>query len=164
MWSHYANFHKGICIEYDLSKLKTSGNYFWNYFMMLYPVIYQEDRPILDLEEITKRLLRYKFENKDHDISNDIIISENIIKHYITKSIEWKDEKEYRFIFAEYLGIKSVPMNCISAIYFGCNFDKNSQKYIDYLEIAKQKHIKVFQVKLSDTKYELINELIYDGQ
>lgn len=41
MWSHYANSHKGICIEYDVKKLLTQKNAF-NYY--IYPVIYGKVR------------------------------------------------------------------------------------------------------------------------
>ncbi|WP_410901080.1 DUF2971 domain-containing protein, partial [Pseudoalteromonas sp. SIMBA_162] len=38
MWSHYANEHKGICIEYNLDNLK--GDIYSIFNKRMYPVLY----------------------------------------------------------------------------------------------------------------------------
>jgi hypothetical protein len=40
MWSHYADHHRGFCIEYDLESLGDSNHFFRK---NLYPVLYSAD-------------------------------------------------------------------------------------------------------------------------
>ena len=42
LWSHYANSHKGFCIEYDLKQLLTGQNANHRYFDVQYSVVFQK--------------------------------------------------------------------------------------------------------------------------
>lgn len=75
MWSHYADKHTGICVEYDFKKANNDINHF------LYPVIYT-DCPI-DITDL---------------MSNDDKIPLALLVSIICKSIDWRYENEWRLI------------------------------------------------------------------
>lgn len=73
MWSHYADCHKGFCIEYDtvgLSKTKRR---------LLFPVLYQEEQ--IDITE-----------NIQNFTSSAGLIT------MVSKALEWEYEREWRMI------------------------------------------------------------------
>lgn len=49
MWSHYANYHKGFCIEYDTSKSELFEKY-------MLPIIYKK----IDMMQLNVFLLKIK--------------------------------------------------------------------------------------------------------
>jgi len=69
MWSHYADEHKGFCVEYETSRFKNRDN--------IYPVVY------------TNSLI---------DSSSYNIIESGFIPALIIKAEEWRDEEEWRII------------------------------------------------------------------
>ena len=50
MWAHYANSHKGFCIEYDIEKLQDSENYTFDVNRM--KIEYKNEPPIIGLDDI----------------------------------------------------------------------------------------------------------------
>ena len=72
MWSHYANYHKGFCIEYDTSKSELFEKY-------MLPIIYKKDR-----YDATKCFLT---KNKNIGV-NPVLYKSNV----------WEYEKEWRII------------------------------------------------------------------
>lgn len=77
MWAHYANNHRGICVEYDLLKINSVLGF------TAVPVIYSEGRTCFDcfdpqiIEKDTQKLL---------------------IQSLTSKSPEWSYEKEWRIV------------------------------------------------------------------
>ena len=53
MWAHYANSHKGFCIEYDIEKLQDSENYTFDVNRM--KIEYKNEPPIIGLDDIEER-------------------------------------------------------------------------------------------------------------
>ncbi len=80
MWSHYADQHRGICIEYDTSELSHPN---------IGAINYEASRSIK-----TSDLIKWKFENCPE--AEKRIIS----TYFFTKASEWKYEKEWRDISA----------------------------------------------------------------
>lgn len=76
MWSHYAEKHTGFCVEYNIKGIPLDSDFNMNIF----PVIYSE-KPL----DLSKALI-----NKREDIFGQIL--------YLVKSIDWKYEKEWRYI------------------------------------------------------------------
>ncbi len=92
MWSHYADSHRGFCIEYSRTPRNILGK-------QAEPVKYQDRVPSLSVQEITSR-------------------GGNFDKLWLTKSIHWEYEKEWRLINTE--GGKSFQFPCeIKSIIFG---------------------------------------------
>lgn len=94
MWSHYANQHKGICIEYDMRTVKDE---------LVHEVIYGESRKILTSE------IKAWLDNTEN---------ESRIKNVclLTKSGEWRYESEWRIFGPVGLGNSLPP---IKSVIFG---------------------------------------------
>lgn len=108
MWSHYADYHRGICVEYevnDILKLMTSK------FML----------SIKDGEAII--LPCFYHGEKDYDT-----IEKQSLKGVFFKHDAWAYEKEYRLIFNSFNGnyINLKP----SKIFVGCNISDHEKQFI----------------------------------
>jgi len=131
MWSHYADKHKGICIEYDNNDI---------IFKIGEKVKYSKGIPIL------------KFHNyNDTSEYNVVKIFSDLT---FTKYIEWSYEEEYRLF--RYLGEKTINYNpkSIRAIYFGLkvsNIGINKIKSI----LSNKNNIKFYRVGLEKDLYKL---------
>ncbi|EJT6665860.1 DUF2971 domain-containing protein [Clostridium perfringens] len=134
MWSHYANNHKGICLEYDFEEI--------NNISTIFPVIYS---------------------NNTCDISDDIL-NENynfIIQKVLTKAENWKYENEWRIVVQNkdesQIGLL-IKTPKVKAIYLGCRIDEENKKTIKNLAI--EKGIEVYQMKMKKDSFELEPEKV----
>lgn len=136
LWAHYANSHKGFCIEYDLDKLDTCIAAFIDYRI---DVEYQENKPI---------------------ISPDDSIEAKIKKAFFTKSLAWDYENEYRLVFGS-SGVKKIAFDAIRAIYFGLNMPLAERNAI--VNGLKDKGIEFYQIERVGKDYKLsANKLLFD--
>lgn len=108
MWSHYADKHQGLCIEYDTDE---------NTCNRLNPVDYERSRSIkasdLKLSELDDSIDAW------HKILN---------AYFFTKAPDWKYEEEWRCLSVKQ-GRVSAPFR-ISGIYFGLRCDAAVKKTI----------------------------------
>ncbi|NWD71172.1 DUF2971 domain-containing protein [Pseudomonas gingeri] len=105
MWSHYAEHHKGFCIEYrigETSSLRT----------MAHPVKYTDEYPSLSLKNLP-------VEAEENFI--------NVCVH--TKASQWSYEKEWRAIMPVGGRLYKAPAP-VSAIIFGACMSDIDKKYI----------------------------------
>ena len=145
LWAHYANSHKGFCIEYDLDKLSkhTLSNY--------------------DISHV----LHVSYENERPKVSaNDSVIQ--IQKEVLgKKSLAWECENEVRLVFEKY-GKKIIPEDAVTAIYFGLKISlKDRQEIMKRMsgrnvEFYQIEHVgNLYQLKATklsfDYSYEIIN-------
>lgn len=141
LWAYYANSHQGFCIEYDLDILKQfqlNDEFFSD-------VIYQENIPIIDLEDI---------------LNYNILIK----KLLVTKSVAWKNEEEFRIITG-ISGLYYFYNRAIKSIYFGYRASENSIKLI--MSVLRGKGIKYYQMNPKKDLYELERveiEDLYNGE
>ena len=149
MWSYYANKHTGICVEYDFSKLfSTLPNAF------LFPVCYSESRPLLNLKAIYDPLTK--------QLRNDRLteVLPSIIHSWITKSLEWEREKEWRLISFPIKDEteRSAKLPIISRIIAGINI--SDENYEIAVGIAKDKGVPIHRTRLKNDRYtiEVIDE------
>lgn len=84
MWSHYADSHKGICLEFDIKR----GGFFYNNPL---PVQYRKRYP--------------KFELSDYQDEENMMFTMHQ-QAICTKSVLWKYEKEWRVIADDGCGLK----------------------------------------------------------
>lgn len=132
LWSHYADEHKGICIEYDLTKDDKIRPF-------LQPIVYSDKIfKIGLLEEL--HLLR--------KIGSTLI-----------KSKDWEYESEWRYTpfrqGPEFLNKISVD-NPI-AVYLGTRFHQNKAELKEQLlSVLRERKIPVYQMKKHPTEYKLI--------
>lgn len=101
MWSHYADEHRGLCIEYDMND---------NVCSHIKPVDYGRPRSI----KITE-LMQWKF-NKSVEAKQNVLDT-----YFFAKSPQWRYEKEWRDIHPSN-GVNHAPFR-ISGVYFGLRCD-----------------------------------------
>lgn len=131
MWAHYANSHRGICVEYDLLKINKELEF------TPVPVIYSNDRICFDSLDVSN------IDNISIDIFLDSIT---------TKSLEWSYEKEWRIIRDDQAcgdrwdnNKKGALLNMIQpvSITLGCetklNFEHKIREYCDMINIPLYK-------------------------
>lgn len=102
MWSHYAQNHSGICIEYE----------FPNSLLSLRPVQYVNEQPLFSLYEA----LHQKF-GKLQEL-------------FYTKSKHWEYENEYRMVALTGREKKKIDQIKISRIIFGINTSDDTKEKI----------------------------------
>lgn len=112
MWSHYANYHKGFCIEYDVSAFLPTD--YRSRF--LYPVIYT-DR----LYDATPHFMK----GVDADSFNNLHL--NLAGLY--KAIDWSYEREWRLLFANEMlkEAQAYSMGKAKAVYLGSHISREDQ-------------------------------------
>ena len=171
MWSHYADNHRGFCVEYDMEFLKKDiaisldDHEFLherkNEFLMesniaiikagLFPIDYTSNRiniPITKLNQI------------NIDSSGKIIYNSNIdelfYKTFVVKSANWNYEKEWRIIIdgriSDYFDNK-IPFPYIKTIYIGCKAKKELIKTM--ISIGEEIGAEVSILKMDGKKFRL---------
>jgi|GEM_PF-756692 len=129
MWSHYADEHKGFCLEFDFTQ--------WNPALVcLLPVVYSAKRVEYPASYLDKHC--------DNDCQN---CGAYILKQaYVTKHIDWEYEKEWRIIYSG-SNTKEVPLinplplpkNCITKLYIGARTEGVHKEHL--IEIAQRNNI-----------------------
>ncbi len=132
MWSHYADEHRGICIEYDTGDQEHPR---------LASVNYKGPRAIK-----TSDLYRWKVrDNSD--------AKERVMRTYFyTKSGEWRYEREWRDV-REKSGVTEVPFRT-TAILFGLRCNSTVIKSVVKL-LSDHPRIKIWQVLPKDDGFGL---------
>lgn len=171
MWSHYADEHKGICVEYDLKRLTEDK---FDILKHLYPVLYGKRRIIK--KDISSLVESHK--DLDRAIADNMVYEgcealDDILPLFLTKGWAWEYEQEWRIIYTKkqmyeindsdlYSGNLEFP--CISGVYLGYRIDPEIKKNIG--EICQrcgspEKPIALYQAKLDlqgyDIRFEVVN-------
>jgi hypothetical protein len=143
MWSHYADQHKGFCLEYDIGGLKPDHPFRQH----LYPVVYSKN--IYDLEPIMKGLAAR---------SGGEFRPMLPLLGMLHKFGGWKYEKEWRLIFEKPAGLDDhkQPAPTPSRIFLGSRLDPS--KSLDLLDICRKKNIPISRMLLALDKFELLSE------
>lgn len=175
MWGHYADGHKGFCLEYDFTEILAdcaqSCNEVrsCNKFLLglpIAPICYSENR--FDATDGVLSIIQHELTREAKiDMKNYFSDMLLIVKCLLTKSNDWKYEKEWR-LFNQYPNdikahrpiLKLKP----KAIYLGC-FIKQDDKD-ELLSIAKEKEIPCYKVipQYSSSEFEYSPILIFDGK
>jgi len=122
MWGHYADSHKGFCIEYLRNEENILGK-------QADPVIYQNELPSLSVQDVTSH-------------------GDGIESLFFTKSSHWGYEKEWRVISPE--GNKALQFPCqIKSIIFGMKM--NEQNRYTIKQILKDRRVQ-FKETVQDGK------------
>lgn len=136
-WSHYSDYHKGICLEFDITKSPDT-------FVTPIIVSYRKIMP------------HY----------NHLIHAPKIIEYLIQpKYFEWSYESEVRIVkmnsqIENNSGNRSFKFNddSLTQIIFGTNCsDETIEKYMNLCENHNKHHVKFSRMKLGNgTNYELV--------
>ena len=140
MWAHYADSHRGFCIEYDTSRILKPYN------SLLFPVYYTDER---------------------YDSTDDVIKrNENtILNPNFFKSKVWSYEKEWRIALTYDLISKNDRKanfsNAITGVYLGVQSEKEySQNLLRIKSWANSKSIGCYQMKINPKGYNIFPENI----
>jgi hypothetical protein len=144
MWSHYADEHRGFCIEYDTESLPQEHLF----VRMLYPVIYSEK-----LFEGTKYYLAAMRDRKTFNILFLALAA-------LHKSPEWSYEKEWRLVIPAGLLKEASPWRIPTPkrVYLGTRMPDDKKRQI--IEICTRKGIEIHQMDLADDSFCLRSQLI----
>jgi len=141
MWSHYADSHKGFCIEFKNSHIQAEK------------VNYTSKIPQISLLELIK--IEYGLKSN---------IGNSLKSAFNTKLPIWKYENEYRHQPGDSMkqhrvgkdglsGTNDYTFEFIESVIFGCNMDTKSKNEI-ILKLPK--HIKFKQAIKKNNKIEII--------
>ncbi len=134
MWSHYANSHKGFCLEYDMRDFLINYDKFH-----IIPVYYSNS---------------YSF---NWHIETEYDMRKTKLSLAFIKAYEWYYELEWRLMNenieqSEDSGFL-LPFLKPKRIYLGCKMDKDFKK--DLIFICKQKNIIIYEGFLIPNTYNL---------
>lgn len=139
LWAHYANSHKGFCIEYDLDILSNSYKSFETYS---FPVMYKKSPP----------------EYGVRDINNTK--TEQVVKKLAGfKSKRWEYEQEYRIVTG-FFGEHPYDHKCLKSIYFGLKMDESKKRLM--MQKLKGRNIQFYQIIQKYNSYEFDSVKIND--
>ena len=136
MWSHYADSHKGFCIEYDFSEPEDEILQ-----KLPLPVVYSEKRPSVPW----KAAIDNSEENMEEAYAE-------IMMGLLTKDKEWEYENEWRILIGGTEDSELV-MPKVSCIYLGASIEKENRDKV--IAIAKERNIPVKQMKVDRGAYDL---------
>jgi hypothetical protein len=128
MWSHYSDGHKGLCLEFDTKYFPFED------VSKIHRVIYQNRYPVLSpVAFIIKDF--FPFEPA------------------LTKSRNWKYEKEWRILHQPGNIALEYDPRALTAIYFGCSMlDKVKN---DIANLRAKAAPRLFQMQRSKTEFKL---------
>lgn len=137
LWAHYAENHRGICLEYAVSEDDFRNQFF--------PIKYSKVPPTLN--KIARR--------PDGTLSINI---EREAEIFLTKSEDWAYEDEFRLIrFSKYpdgKGEKSQIPGRLSAVYFGIRTDPSVVAMVNQL-LSSWDDVQLHQAALLSDQYAL---------
>lgn len=136
MWSHYADSHKGFCIEYDYGMIDIDAQ-----TTLPLPVIYSDERPLISWKAA--------LDNTPENLEEAVV---QFTKGLLTKDSIWSYENEWR-ILVKTTEVSDLPMPLISCVYLGASISDDNRNAI--LKIAKEKNYKVKQMVVDRGAYDL---------
>lgn len=151
MWAHYANNHKGFCVEFNI-----------NHPTYFYPVSYENNR--ISASNIFRRLIYYCEKSRLNEINDEEINEwklnmEAILHSFCIKDKSWKYEQEYRLLnmtekyikYGKVMIMEDLGID-IKAIYVGIDC---SQKYGKRLiEIDNELKVNIYEMYINEISDE----------
>jgi len=145
MWSHYADNHRGFCVEYGLRGLASEHPF----RKFLYPVIYSE--LLYDLTPWAEKLVHPSREEFNADC---------LILSVLYKFMGWQYECEWRLV--EVTKSPEVdhnfPTPAPTRVFLGSQMEEEKRK--ELLAICGEKKIDALQMWLAKDRFQLLSEQI----
>jgi hypothetical protein len=141
MWSHYADSHKGLCIEFDRTSepLRSSA----------VRVQYSQDYPEADFFRIA--------EARERGGSDaEAVFRDFVNKVYFTKSPDWQYEAEWRVADPTHgRGVRSFPPEAIIRVFLGCRLKiEDRDRVLQWVESGPT-NPRLVQARTSKKAFEL---------
>lgn len=156
LWSHYANGHKGVCLEFDSEELMPE-----NVFIRS-EVSYLDEPPYKDIFlRLTNELGKFVRPWDDHhhsDKEGDAFytkqLSELMRGNLLVKSKKWSYEEEYRMISSQ-SGPHSFEPKALKRVIFGCKTSASDVESIhNILGHADFAHVETCKVEHKEGTFE----------
>ncbi len=146
MWAHYANYHKGFCIEYDVKSLPGDDPR----SRLLYPVIYSSE--VFDAtEHLMLGIESQSFNNLRLNMAG------------LVKATDWAYENEWRLLFSNGILDKEQAylMPKPKAVYLGSHISSEDQ--LEILEICQEIGVPAMKMKHSTAAFKMISCSVEDA-
>jgi len=127
MWSHYADGHRGICLEFSTSQDQLFG-------CRLDPVVYKELHPELFV--------------------TDNVNLEWTRRYLTTKARDWSYEREWRIINCP-PGARTAPHEELSGVILGCSIPASDRQEVLEWARARPVPIQVYQAGREEGAFRL---------
>lgn len=133
LWAHYADSHRGFCLEFELQellayKLENQGTF---------KVRYQNDVPVVRLS----------------DLSNLDAQNAPLLQKFVgTKSKRWEYEAELRVVTGQ-LGVFEYDFRALKAVYFGARSSPHLRRLV--MRVMAGRGLRYFHVLPHDRRYAL---------
>lgn len=163
MWSHYADSHRGFCVEYDIKAHIDNSCAAYSH---LFPIIYTQNRYIKkNIEYLIESHYELKKAIQEDYVYDSFDPLDDILPLFLTKGSEWEYEREWRIIYTkkqiydidnEDLYKCNLSFPCISSIYLGYRIHPEvRQNIIEICNRITDKKVSVFQAELEENSYKI---------
>ena len=151
MWSHYAQSHQGIVLEFAPDAERDSV------LCASRPVRYKKERPLVyrSPSDLVRNSLTMSLEASANQILDNLVF---------TKSPEWEYEQEFRVaiptLFSNdsgYRSLKLAPSEFV-AVYLGCRIASADKKELIDLARSLNQNVEIYQTQVSSREYALLFE------
>ena len=145
MWSHYADNHRGFCLEYDVRNLGSDHPF----RRFLYPVFYSE--LLYDLTPWAEKLV---------DPSREDFNTHCLILGVLHKFEGWRYENEWRLVEVTQSVIPDHDFQAPTParIFLGSRMEGKRRE--ELVAICDQKGIEVHQMRLDKDRFQLSSEKV----
>ena len=127
MWSHYADQHRGICIEFDRARDNTGLT------LMALPVTYSDQFPIVEYFSNAKSKLR----------------ADDMMRALTQKAKCWEYEREHRILVPEGAHwTLAVSHNAITSVFLGACASAKTEEFVESVNAERAKrNVDRFEIK-----------------
>jgi hypothetical protein len=149
MWAQYGNNHKGVCLIFNNDKLidqvkdQSNSLYYFKHEKISYTNFLRNN---ILLNQAVSQLYSYMDASKDPMAFVQEYLKNNNSLNYFVKDIDWKDEREYRFLLWNRIGNKNydnkiIHINNDSLIGVVLGLRNNNSKLVKLSSEQKIKNI-----------------------
>lgn len=160
MWSHYADSHRGLCVEYDIKRLSDK-----NTIRKIFPVLYDGERiSNCELNKLADDLIELWDDlDKGYEHAEGPYLR-SIMPLLLKKNEIWNYEREWRLIYTlpqyyDDYGSNSqwtnllLNFDCITAVYCGVRCDPTVVKNLDEIRKRQETPFRLYRSNLSVDSY-----------
>lgn len=157
MWSHYANSHKGVCIEYERP-----------YSIDFKDVTYKQKRPHIKMYKAVSHAIALDILGKKETDDETTLHLKETLDPFFVKSTDWRYEEEVRCLYSKTKLNDNIKydnkryilnIGCPTAIYIGC---KTAGDELDHLyRLAENRGIPVYFMKKSEDTFDVVVDKEY---
>jgi hypothetical protein len=145
MWSHYAEQHKGVCLEFRFEATASL-------FDLPLPVDYRQHYPEFDFAEQFSKVSTLAAERKAMREFGRMV--------FLTKSCHWNYEKEWRVIRMALdeqpkFGSSTFPPQLLTGLILGCGMREDERRALIELASAHEPRLRIFEAIPRDREFAL---------